>query len=515
MPPGFTGACDVHFDDHHTWSFSVDAPSRGSGGTKVEWPKRLRRFLEGASRVRVTSARRVIFDDEVAFGDGEGRVSLRDKHGVPFMVDKWGLLQHPFSGRDKAVVTELVELTEVVLQILREDCGIDAWMAFGTLLGAAREGGVIGHDSDVDLAYLSEASTPAEMALELYGMTRALRRRGLRVVTKSASFITVVFTASDGVIGSIDVYTTFYVGEYLHETATVRAPVPRSAVLPLTELEFEGRMLPAPADVDAMLAVSYGPGWRVPDPSFRHQPSNEIKHRFDAWFGSLMRQRREWESRLAESDDLNGSEFADWVLASTATDARIVDVGCGRGGDVLHWARAGRWVLGLDYARGSFRPAARVAKDEGLRAGFGQLNLLDLRSTWTRAAMVSRDAAPAHVVTARGLVEALDRDGRENFWNFVSMVVRGGGSLFLEGEAVGRARPAVDRADESGPRLRPVDPSDLIAAAERLGGRLIDSAGTTEAGLVLRTRSDRAVPARWRLAFAWGSTTESTGSRDD
>ena len=99
---------------------------------------------------------------------------------------------------------------------------------------------------------------------------------GMKVLTKSGSFITVVFTSPDGGQSSIDVYTCFYVGEHLHETATVRQVVPRSAILPLRELEFEGRLLPAPADPDTMLAVSYGPGWRVPDPSFKHEPGPEV-----------------------------------------------------------------------------------------------------------------------------------------------------------------------------------------------------------------------------------------------
>ena len=140
------------------------------------------------------------------------------------------------------------------------------------------------------------------MTVELYDVARALRRHGMTVQNKSGSFITVVFPVPDGSKASIDVYTCFYVGDLLYETATVRAVVPRWAIEPLTELEFEGRMLPAPADPAGMLEVSYGPGWRVPDPSFRHEPGPEITDRFDGWFGSLMRNRRDWERYLTDLD---------------------------------------------------------------------------------------------------------------------------------------------------------------------------------------------------------------------
>ena len=49
---------------------------------------------------------------------------------------------------------------------------------------------------------------------------------------------------------------------------------------------LEGRNLPAPAYTDMFLTATYGPSWRVPDPSFRHEPGTEIVERFDAWFGN-------------------------------------------------------------------------------------------------------------------------------------------------------------------------------------------------------------------------------------
>ena len=193
----------------------------------VEWPKRMTRWLNGSSVVRVVSGDDEIFAGEVSFGDGKGRVEFVDKDGIPVMIDKWGLLQRPFSGRDRSVVEQMVEVTAEILDVMERECGVRGWIAFGTLLGAAREGKVIGHDSDIDLAYLSEKPTPAEMVVELYDVARALRRHDLTVQHKSGTFITVVFKSPDGGTASIDIYTCFYVGDLLYETATVRAPVPR------------------------------------------------------------------------------------------------------------------------------------------------------------------------------------------------------------------------------------------------------------------------------------------------
>ena len=395
LPAGFSGSCDVLFDDHHAWSFSAKGRrARGSGAeVLVAWPARMGKWLDGTAYVRVVEKDREIFAGEVVFGKGRGRVEFVDRDGIPVMIDKWGLLQRPFSGRDRRVIVQMVDRTEEILEVMRRECGVRGWIAFGTLLGAAREGKVIGHDSDIDLAYVSEKPTPAEMTVELYAIARALRAHGMTVLDKSGSFITVVFPVPDGSKASIDVYTCFYVGDVLYETATVRAVVPRSAIEPLGEMEFEGRMLPTPADPAAMLAVSYGPSWQVPDPSFRHEPGPEITDRFDGWFGSLMRSRRDWERYLTDlgKDPEHGpSDFATWVADRLEPGTRVIEVGSGTGQDAAYVAGRGFEVRGFDYARTSLRPARKAAKRLGVPAKFQPLNLYDLRDVLTRAALLCR-----------------------------------------------------------------------------------------------------------------------------
>ena len=207
LSSAFTGSGDVYFDGHHAWSFGVgeSRTTKVDDGLLVEWPRRMTRWLQGTSVVQVISAEQIVFRDEVAFGDGQGRVKFVDKDGIPVMIDKWGLLQRPFSGRDPKVIEQIVDVTAQILDVMERDCGLHGWIAFGTLLGAAREGKVIGFDSDVDLAYLSEQPTPSEMATELYAVARALREHGFQVQQKTASFITVVLQSADGGAASVDV----------------------------------------------------------------------------------------------------------------------------------------------------------------------------------------------------------------------------------------------------------------------------------------------------------------------
>ncbi len=500
FPADHAGSGDVSFDGHVAWSYTA-APRQGRDEQLVAWPKRMKRWLNGASDVRVVEGDDELFSGPVSFGNGNGRVRFVDKAGIPVMIDKWGLLQRPFSGRDASVVEQMVDITDRILEVMESECGVQGWIAFGTLLGAAREGKVIGHDSDIDLAYLSDKQTPAEMAVELFDVARALRRHGMTVLAKSGSFITVVWTSPDGGMASIDVYTCFYVGGLLHETATVRQEVPRSAILPLTELEFEGRMLPAPADPDAMLAVSYGPGWKVPDPSFKHEPGPEVVQRFDGWFSSLMRQRRDWEQHvgdLAKDQGHGPSDFAGWVADRLPADARVVELGSGTGDDALALAGRGWDVLALDYSRQSLRRPLRVARRGKLPATFSHLNLYDLRDVLTRGALIARDRRP-HTLYARELLETLEPDGLENFWRFASMTMRGGGAAFLEGQALSRRDAGEWRATHGGGRRMPLDPRLVEGEAVRAGGLVVHRAGFLDAAAAVAGGA----PARWRMVVEW------------
>jgi hypothetical protein len=488
----FRGAADVEFNGRRVWSFSID---RGDG-REVPWPRRMARMLDGWADVRVLRDSRELYAERLQFGSGTEQIEFVDGHGNGIILDKWGLIQRPFEGRDAGVVDALTAKAAEILEVMRRDCGIDGWISFGTLLGAARSGHAIGHDSDIDLCFLSVADTPAEMAADLWRIGRALRRAGMRVDHKSASFLTVSFMAADGVLASIDVYTTFYLDGLLHETATVRAPVAREALLPLGSIEFEGRMLPAPADPAALLEVSYGPNWRVPDPSFAHRPGPEVVDRFKGWFGALMRSRRDWNftnTAGAEDGSRTPSAFATWVADQLAPDVRVVEVGVGSGADLRHYLDRGHPVLGLDYAIP--RPLS-ADRPEGM--SLVDLNLYDLRAVLARGAMIAR-SPQRQALVVRGLFEALDPDGLEAFWVLARMVMHAGGRGYFSGRSLDPDAAAALSHTEAGGGLRSFSPLSLEEQVRRAGARMVEGTGLERAD-----RATRGGPsARWRMVVEW------------
>ena len=95
---------------------------------------------------------------------------------------------------------------------------------------------------------------------------------------------------------------------------------------------------------------------------------------YDTWFGSdayeiVYRHRDADEARLV----------IDLVeqCASPSPDARILDVGCGRGRHTLEVARRGYNATGIDLSEGSIRKARSQAATEGLDTTFAVQDMRD------------------------------------------------------------------------------------------------------------------------------------------
>ena len=185
-----------------------------------------------------------------------------------------------------------MDALESVLHDLTEKCGLDAYLMYGCLLGAVRDGDMIGHDSDADVAYLSapaplrrdpgvhrrhphDASAGleggADVRRQLQGLGAAsrrppLRHRRLRLVPRRRPFF-----VTGSLTGTLD----------------------RSALLPFGTVTLEGREIVAPADPERVLAFTYGPEWRVPDLVFHFDHDPVDVRRMDGWFRSS-RRRRFW-----------------------------------------------------------------------------------------------------------------------------------------------------------------------------------------------------------------------------
>ena len=263
----------------------------------------------------------MLYDEEHRFGTGEDRISIVDAQGRPVGIDNDGRLQRTFETRSVAQTAPLLDSVERILDALHE-IGIEAFPAYGTLLGAVREGRLLGHDSDADLAYVSRKTVPVDVILESYEIERRLADMGYRIERYSGAGIKVFVEESDGSVRGLDVFGGFYAHGHLMVMGEIRVPLPESAVFPLGTTTLEGRTLPAPADTDAILTATYGAGWRTPDPAFVYETPRTTYLRFNDWFRGTRVNRKDWDRRYLGQRRTNPRrkppELARWVLEREA-----------------------------------------------------------------------------------------------------------------------------------------------------------------------------------------------------
>lgn len=466
---------DVLFDGRRIWSFWLQRDGESAGGSYVvPWPAALRRFLDGTTRLQLVEhvTGSVAYDAEVRLGQGDGRIAVVNERGLPLGIDKSLRLAQTFDTRSAEHVAPLLDSIEEVLTALKK-AGIDAFPAYGTLLGAVRGGRLIGHDSDADIGYVSDFTHPVDVVRESFRLQRALADMGYSIQRYSGAAFKVDVLEADGSVRGLDVFGGFLADGNLHLMGEIRTPFEREWVFPLGTTTLEGRQLPAPANTDAFLTATYGPSWRVPDPAYKFGTPPSTARRLNGWFRGTRVQREAWDrtySRLpVEPPVIRPSRFARWVRRQEGgIPAAVVDIGCGTGTDDLWFARKGASVLGLDYALRGSTPVAELAAVEDADLTFRAMNLSELRSTLAESARVAQQPGP-RVVTARHIADATDRVGRAHLWRACDMMLRGGGRLYVE---MLTARGADDTfAREQ--HLRPVPMRRVLAELESRGATVL------------------------------------------
>lgn len=131
---------------------------------------------------------------------------------------------------------------------------IPYWLDYGTLLGAKRHKGFIPWDGDADVSMMYEDSKKyAEVFKKELpeGMEFVLLENG-------------TYAQIRGLGVYLDVYGYEDLGDRIKSKVitflfpSVRLSIPKTAIFPLSEIEFEGEFFCAPADADAYLRCRYG-----------------------------------------------------------------------------------------------------------------------------------------------------------------------------------------------------------------------------------------------------------------
>nr|WP_141014082.1 class I SAM-dependent methyltransferase [Nocardioides sambongensis] len=459
---------DVAVDGRRIWSFRTGnraAAAGPDGRVTVEWAPPLRRRLRGFAEISVLEAGAELARREFHFPGSQERASFTDRAGRPLVIGPNGRLMLSFGDHAESV-QPLLEAAHRVLAVMA-DAGVRGFLAYGTLLGAVREGDFIGHDNDVDLGYVSAAPHPVDVVLESLRLQHAFTRAGMRVERYSGAGLKIWVQDSSGIDRGLDVFGGFWDGDRLAFLGELHTPFERSWIEPLGEVTLAGETFPAPARPEKLLEAMYGPAWKVPDPTFVFEPGTDARARLNRWFRGIRVGRNSWDSRyapaVAEAPPKKPHHLAR-VVHDHEPGALVVDIGCGRGRDAVWLAEQGHRVIGLDFSAIGPRHLATEVADSDLDVEFRSVNLLELQHVLAWGARLARMPGP-RTVMARHLVNATTARGRQGMWRMAAMALADGGRLYLE--FLGADEP---RAGDGTELVWEVRPAVIAAEAERYGG---------------------------------------------
>lgn len=152
--------------------------------------------------------------------------------------------------------------------ILREDLaesGLTPLLAYGTLLGARRNGKVMDHDDDFDLMVVLDASCYEDFERCRGDLLDSLRSKGWKVWENGKNKNS--HLGRGDLDGHLDLFCAWRHDDVVetHMERMAWRGVPARYFQRTTSIELEGQIYPAPGETDEFLQDRYGPGWRVPD----------------------------------------------------------------------------------------------------------------------------------------------------------------------------------------------------------------------------------------------------------
>ncbi len=328
---------------------------------------------------------------------------------------------------------EVSALYARVRAVLAEEHGLDVFLVYGSLLGAVREGGPIGHDDDLDAAYLSNLHEGPAVAHELTAVVLSLIRHGLRVEALPTHLH---ITDADDPGHRIDLFHCYFdaAGDFAIPWGVAgTSSFTRDHWDGLTTTTFLGQEVLVPAAREELLTHLYGDDWRRPRPGFswaraRTRAAEDGRLRVEDVT------RLHWADFYSRHEFKQGSTFSEFVLQREDLPHDVLEFGCGDGRDACALAAAGRRVLGVDASAQGVERASMHAKERDLEASirFAVCDVRDCSAVRRYVEEVRRDAEGPITFYMRFFLHAIPQEVQDGLLRTLDECSLPGDALAVE-----------------------------------------------------------------------------------
>ena len=407
--------------------------------------RRFRFALQDVWRFARTSDKFTVLADgqRLPIGEGRGKYLRPEKNGprTPerlrermddgFIFDQFGKLRLS-KKLDTVWQQNVMRLFAAVRAFAEDKFDYELFLIYGSLLGAVREGGFIGHDIDLDAAFICRSTDGPGAAAELRELAFGLIEAGYHV----ESFRTHLHVTDDEDT-RIDVFHLFFGADdrlCLPFGIAGTTTVTRADWRGVEEIDLPGGRGVIPVNKEQLVEHLYGADWRSPKPGF-HWPYDRTSRSDGGQLPQQMHEEIYWANFYAHAKHAGGSTFFEFVDGRADTPGTVIDIGCGDGRDSFAFGAAGRTVLGLDRSHVAVAYADLHAEELGLgdRVRFRGVDVSDTEtlSAILRETIEGSPDAPV-LFYLRFFLHSIPEDVQDGLLGVIDSVARPGDMFAAE-----------------------------------------------------------------------------------
>ena len=186
-------------------------------------------------------------------------------------------MRNYFRNRQSTQIDKELCSLQKLMTFFKRECGVYAYLMYGTLLGAVRAHDVISWDSDYDIAYLSKGTNIEEVREEWKKIGAILIKNDMlgKIWVKGGNIIQPKIKDLKDFSGQmhvqtpdkrlhIDVYLSWCLNRDYHLSYGIHGHLNKADVVPFAQETLRGLIFTVPKKPNAILTHMYGKDWKVP-----------------------------------------------------------------------------------------------------------------------------------------------------------------------------------------------------------------------------------------------------------